>query len=146
MIQKTYGVYGLMEWQPIIYAGHAKFCPQFVGGMVTAYGVTPAKYTTSDTLRQRLIENSPYYQSGRISLLYQTGEEELKAEAAKPAAEAVKEAPTPTDKKTETMKFASTGDAQNYLCETFGLFKSDIRSKVACISAAAERGLTIEVE
>lgn len=69
MIRKTYGVSGLMDWTTQIKAGKAAVNVRFSGGALTAYGVTPAKYSTSNPIFQSVIENSDYFKSGRIKLL-----------------------------------------------------------------------------
>jgi hypothetical protein len=62
----TYGVYGMMEYQPIIKIGRATLKVLFTDGSMTAIGQNPAKYTTSDFLVQRAIENSSEFKKGRI--------------------------------------------------------------------------------
>ena len=62
----TYGVYGMMEYQTIIKIGRATLKVLFTDGSMTAIGQNPAKYTTSDFLVQRAIENSSEYKKGRI--------------------------------------------------------------------------------
>lgn len=69
MIRKTYGVSGLMDWTTQIKAGKASVSVHFTGGALTAYGVTPAKYSTSNPFFQSVIENSEQFKSGRIELL-----------------------------------------------------------------------------
>lgn len=69
MIRKTYGVSGLMDWTTQIKAGKGSVSVHFTGGALTAYGVTPAKYSTSDPFFQSVIENSKQFKSGRIELL-----------------------------------------------------------------------------
>ena len=69
MIRKTYGVSGLMDWTTQIKVGKATLNVHFVGGALTAYGVTPAKYSTANPIFQNVIENSDYFKSGRIQLL-----------------------------------------------------------------------------
>lgn len=69
MIQKTYGVVGLMDWTTQIKAGKATVSVHFTGGALTAYGVTPAKYTTANKFFQSIIEHSSDFASGRIVLL-----------------------------------------------------------------------------
>lgn len=69
MIRKTYGVSGLMDWTTQIKVGKGTVSVHFTGGALTAYGVTPAKYSTSNTLFQNVIENSEQFKSGRIQLL-----------------------------------------------------------------------------
>lgn len=69
MIRKTYGVSGLMDWTTQIKAGKGSVSVHFTGGALTAYGVTPAKYSTSNPFFQSVIENSKQFNSGRIELL-----------------------------------------------------------------------------
>mgnify|MGYP001002537665 FL=1 len=69
MIRKTYGVSGLMDWTTQIKAGKGSVSVHFTGGALTAYGVTPAKFSTSNPFFQNAIENSEQFQSGRIELI-----------------------------------------------------------------------------
>lgn len=69
MIRKTYGVSGLMDWTTQIKAGKGSVSVHFTGGALTAYGVTPAKYSTSNPFFQSVIENSKQFKTGRIELL-----------------------------------------------------------------------------
>ena len=66
---KTYGVSGLMDWTTQIKAGKGSVSVHFSGGALTAYGVTPAKFSTANVFFQNVIENSEQYRSGRIVLL-----------------------------------------------------------------------------
>lgn len=79
MIRKTYGVSGLMDWTTQIKTGKVSVSVHFTGGALTAYGVTPAKYSTSNPFFQSVIENSEQFKSGRIMLL---GEMEVPDDAA----------------------------------------------------------------
>lgn len=65
----TYGVYGMMEYQTIIKIGRATLKVLFTDGSMTAIGQNPAKYTTSDFLAQRAIENSSEFKKGRIQVV-----------------------------------------------------------------------------
>lgn len=135
---KTYGVYGLMDWQPIIRVGRAKFCPLFTGGGATAYGQTPAKYATSNEVCQRIIENSDYFKSGHIKLLYTNEIEEAKdlevcAESHDDGAEYVEKV------------FPSMGDAASYVAETFGTPKSKLRTREAIVSAGKAHNVNIKI-
>lgn len=56
----------MMEYQTIIKIGRATLKVLFTDGSMTAIGQNPAKYTTSDFLVQRAIENSSEYKKGRI--------------------------------------------------------------------------------
>lgn len=135
---KTYGVYGLMDWQPIIRVGRAKFCPLFTGGGATAYGQTPAKYATSNEVCQRIIENSDYFKSGHIKLLYSNEIEEAKdlevcAESHDDGAEYVEKV------------FPSMGDAASYVAESFGTPKSKLRTRDAIVSAGKAHNVNIKI-
>ena len=85
MIRKTYGVSGLMDWTTQIKTGKVSVSVHFSGGALTAYGVTPAKYSTSNPFFQSVIENSEQFKSGRIMLL---GEMEVPDDAATKARKA----------------------------------------------------------
>lgn len=135
---KTYGVYGLMDWQPIIRVGRAKFCPLFTGGGATAYGQTPAKYATSNEVCQRIIENSDYFKSGHIKLLYTNEIEEAKdlevcAESHDDCAEYVEKV------------FPSMGDAASYVADSFGTPKSKLRTRDAIVSAGKAHNVNIKI-
>ena len=69
MFLKTYGVSGLMDWTTQLKVGKGCVTVHFTGGALTAYGVTPAKYQTSNEFFQRVIECSDDFKSGRIKLL-----------------------------------------------------------------------------
>lgn len=72
MLQKKYGVEGLVDWKAQISAGRAKVIVHFAGGALTRFGVTPAEFTTKDAFIQRVIEDSGYFKSGRIRILSTT--------------------------------------------------------------------------
>lgn len=83
---RTYGVEGYMDWQCEIPIGRARAIVHFTGGTMTTYGVTPAEYSTGDPVKQRIIEGSPQFKSGRIKLIRKTGTPDpAKPRAPKPA-------------------------------------------------------------
>ena len=89
----TYGVYGMMEYQAIIKIGRATLKVLFTDGSMTAIGQNPAKYTTSDFLVQRAIENSSEFKKGRIQVVDTIElDEEVRIERnpAKPSTQAAK--------------------------------------------------------
>ena len=89
----TYGVYGMMEYQSIIKIGRATLKVLFTDGSMTAIGQNPAKYTTSDFLVQRAIENSSEFKKGRIQVVDTIElDEEVRIERnpAKPSTQAAK--------------------------------------------------------
>lgn len=59
----------MMEYQSIIKIGRATLKVLFTDGSMTAIGQNPAKYTTSDFLVQRAIENSSEFKRGRITVV-----------------------------------------------------------------------------
>lgn len=139
-ITKTYGeMSGLMEWNPIIHVGRTKFSPSFTGGGNSAFGITPAKYTTSDAFRQFLIEHSDYYKSGRITLLYkeESGVDET-TEAEDPAEEE-----SSNEVKLTPISFVATSDAANYLHDKYNVAKTSLRSKENIIKVGKDNGLDI---
>lgn len=67
--RKSYGVSGLMEWTVLVPAGNSFLRVEFTGGTMNGYGISPATFTTSDPVVQRIIEESVLYRSGRIRSL-----------------------------------------------------------------------------
>lgn len=93
----TYGVYGMMEYQSIIKIGRATLKVMFSDGSMTAIGQNPAKYTTSDFLVQRAIENSSEFKKGRITIVNSIElDEEVRIER-NPAKPSTQQAPTPAE-------------------------------------------------
>lgn len=72
MEKKTYGAPRLVDWVAQIKVGAATVRVHFAGGALTAYGVTPAEYTTDNPFIQRVIEQSAYFKEGRIIMLRKT--------------------------------------------------------------------------
>lgn len=150
-ITKTYGVLGLMDWQPILHVGKAKFQPLFEGGGATAYGETPAKYTTSNPILQHIIESSHYFKVGHIQLLYSNTTDDgsgIEEEGDKTTNEAEVTGAETTDAEAEesgeAMDFASTGDAAQYLADNFDIPKSQLRGRSNVVTAAKEHGIIIK--
>lgn len=65
----TYGAPRLLDWVAQIEAGAATVRVHFTGGALTAYGITPAEYTTTNPFIQKVIEQSSYFKEGRITRL-----------------------------------------------------------------------------
>ena len=97
MIRKTYGVSGLMDWTTQIKTGKVSVSVHFTGGALTAYGVTPAKYSTSNPFFQSVIENSEQFKSGRIMLLSEMEVPDDAATKARKARMAAKAAEKPAN-------------------------------------------------
>lgn len=107
MIRKTYGVSGMMDWTTQIKAGKGAVSVHFTGGALTAYGVTPAKFSTSNPFFQNVIENSDQFKSGRIELLSEMEVADDAAEKARKARMAARIAETPVVEKQPTAQNAS---------------------------------------
>ncbi len=110
----TYGVYGMMEYQTIIKIGRATLKVLFTDGSMTAIGQNPAKYTTSDFLVQRAIENSSEFKKGRITVVNTIElDEEVRIERnpAKPSTQQA-QAPTPAEAKPVAATAAKVEEAQ----------------------------------
>ena len=83
----------MMEYQTIIKIGRATLKVLFTDGSMTGIGQNPAKYTTSDFLVQRAIENSSEFKKGRIQVVDTIElDEEVRIERnpAKPSTQAAK--------------------------------------------------------
>lgn len=96
----------MMEYQSIIKIGRATLKVLFSDGSMTAFGQNPAKYTTSDFLVQRAIENSSDFKRGRITVVNAIElDEEVRIERNPAKKETVKVANTevePTAEETTT--------------------------------------------
>lgn len=160
MEKKTYIAPGLMDWVAQIKTGAATVKIHFGGGAITAYGVTPAEYTTSDAFMQQVIERSSYYKSGRIKVgLRETisAPEKPKTTASKPAATAQEVAVGATDKPecepaveaTEDAPHDSykevavtcLQDAQDYLQQNYGISSYKVRTRAMAQKVAMEHGI-----
>lgn len=65
---KIYGMRGLLEWHGTVHSKGLRMKVDFTNGSVTAFGVAPATFITSDTMTQAIMENSDEFKSGRIRL------------------------------------------------------------------------------
>lgn len=78
MKKVTYGVVDLIDWNARIPVGKACMSVHFTGGALTKYGVTPAEFTTTDPFTQRVIEDSEYFRTGRITVLRSVGHADVR--------------------------------------------------------------------
>lgn len=109
----TYGVYGMMEYQTIIKIGRATLKVLFTDGSMTAIGQNPAKYTTSDFLVQRAIENSSEFKKGRIQVVDTIElDEEVRIER-NPAKPTTLHAPSPAEAKPVAATAAKVEEPQD---------------------------------
>lgn len=145
----TYGVPRLVDWVAQIKVGAATLRVHFTGGALTAYGVTPAEYTTSDPFIQKVIEQSNYFKQGRIIIQRQieTDEPRKRVPKGQPKGEP---APQPTPVETEAEGTATAGptkvevtclpDAQAYLQENFNISSYKVRNCETAQKIAYEHG------
>lgn len=119
MKRKTYGVSGLMDWTTQIKAGKAMVTVHFTGGALTAYGVTPATYSTTDAFFQRVIEGSAQFRSGKIALLseMEVGGNPDAADAARKMAKDKAAVGTSDSALTEAKDEAENGDEEGTVVE-----------------------------
>lgn len=136
MIQiKTYGIIGLMEWHGQITSGGIKMKIDFTNGGMTAYGTTPATFTTKHKLTQHIIENSNEFKSGRIYLVSKT--------------DIAEESDNKNNANSQVVKVADKAEAIEWLKENYpdkGYTAFKLRSKEAFDSACAECNVVFDIQ
>ena len=146
MRQVTYGVDDLIDWNARIPVGKACMSVHFTGGALTKYGVTPAEFTTTDPFTQRVIEDSEYFRSGRITILRSVGRPDIHPANRRdtPATQkAFAEAVLPMDDAPEAtadieeVDVACLEDAMEYLRARFSLPSYRVRNMEAVREIAA---------
>lgn len=60
---------GLLEWHGSVNCGGVKMKVAFTNGSATAWGVSPATFTTEDELTQHIMEHSDMFKDGRIKVV-----------------------------------------------------------------------------
>ena len=160
---KTYGVKGLMECVYYIPVGKAKLKLNFTGGVLTAYGNTPAKYTTDDPVKQAIIENSALFKSGKVEL---TRERVIDAAPVNDQAAPVSDQAAPvsdrkhyasplhsmgcnTDKplgELTAMTMSSLAEARDYLMKNFSYAASSLTSTDKIKAAGKAHGIDITIQ
>lgn len=134
MAKKTYGVKGMIEWHALIPFGKSMMSVKFTGGALTGYGISPAKFTTSDKITQNVIERSDLFKSGKIMLLMTYEEPGDKAEQSV-------EKKADAKAKLEEVKVASIDDAKEYLMENFKISWTKLRTQDAIMQAGKANGV-----
>ncbi len=67
-MSKTYITPGLLDFRLVLRVGKAWITVEFKGNRSSGYGDYAAKFTTDDSTLQYLIERSPEFLAGRITL------------------------------------------------------------------------------
>lgn len=161
---KTYGIYNLTEWHGKVKAGTIEVNVSFTGGTASPSGAQPAYMVTKDPIVQFVIENSKEFKDGLINLVFVDEIEGNHRRMAipKPVDEKPAFAPStelhddnqgfaPSTEHQEVeesqegsedgMKIVEVTDidaARDYLADTYGIARSNIRYKINVLEKAAE--------
>ena len=142
MTQKTYGVYGMIEWSILLNVAGRIMNIDFEGGLASGTGIRPATFTTRNEIVQFAIENSGHFKHGRIILVSEMDIEEPK----EAIAEATEINPTETEEVVEDnlteVEVSSLEEAVDYLVSNFDdAKKQQLRSKVTAKAFAETKGI-----
>ena len=142
MIQKTYGVYGMIEWSILLNVAGRIMNIDFEGGLASGTGIRPATFTTRNEIVQFAIENSGHFKQGRIILVSEMDIEEPK----EVIAEDTEITPTDTEVAAEDnlteVEVSSLEEAVDYLVSNFDdAKKQQLRSKVTAKAFAETKGI-----
>lgn len=142
MTQKTYGVYGMIEWSILLNVAGRIMNIDFEGGLASGTGIRPATFTTRNEIVQFAIENSGHFKQGRIILVSEMDIEEPK----EVIAEATEIIPTDTEEVVEDnlteVEVSSLEEAVDYLVSNFDdAKKQQLRSKVTAKAFAETKGI-----
>lgn len=142
MTQKTYGVYGMIEWSILLNVAGRIMNIDFEGGLASGTGIRPATFTTRNEIVQFAIENSGHFKQGRIILVSEMDIEEPN----EVIAEATEIIPTDTEVAAEDnlteVEVSSLEEAVDYLVSNFDdAKKQQLRSKAAAKAFAETKGV-----
>jgi hypothetical protein len=142
MTQKTYGVYGMIEWSILLNVAGRIMNIDFEGGLASGTGIRPATFTTRNEIVQFAIENSGHFKKGRIILVSEMDIEEPK----EVIAEDTEIIPTDTEEVVEDnlteVEVSSLEEAVDYLVSNFDdAKKQQLRSKVTAKAFAETKGI-----
>ena len=142
MTQKTYGVYGMIEWSILLNVAGRIMNIDFEGGLASGTGIRPATFTTRNEIVQFAIENSGHFKQGRIILVSEMDIEEPN----EVIAEATEILPTDTEVAAEDnlteVEVSSLEEAVDYLVSNFDdAKKQQLRSKAAAKAFAETKGV-----
>lgn len=142
MTQKTYGVYGMIEWSILLNVAGRIMNIDFEGGLASGTGIRPATFTTRNEIVQFAIENSGHFKQGRIILVSEMDIEEPK----EVIAEDTEITPTDTEVAAEDnlteVEVSSLEEAVDYLVSNFDdAKKQQLRSKVTAKAFAKTKGI-----
>lgn len=130
----TYTAPNLMDWVVQIKAGAATVKVHFIGGAITAYGVTPASYTTANPFIQKVIEQSTHFKEKRIQIGRRVVLPEPAMPKAKPKVQEQTTAIKATDTATIIQQPKEDGNTQKA--------KSEVEAPVTETNENSEDGIT----
>lgn len=137
MKQKTYGVYGLMEWSVLLKMGKKQFHINFTEGSSSTAGVIPATYTTNNPIIQLAVESSKLFKDHQIKLIGEVSlEEDEKKTVVEGSAENVANG--------TVVKVSCLDDAKDYLSDTCGAKREKLISKKSILAVAKQNGIVFE--
>lgn len=139
--KKTYAIYGMIEKSIVLPINKARIRVDFTRGTIGSNGVTPAKFTTSDTVVQTAIENSQMFKNGvikehnktpiRTVTIQQSHKEETPSED--------------TDKTGEQLfvytEVKNVQEAKYILMDDFGVSLAELQNKAQTIEKANQLGV-----
>lgn len=146
--RKTYGIHGLLEWHGTIENNGVKMRVDFTNGSVSAYGVSPATFTTDNELTQLFIESSEQFKGGRIHLrsaapLADVPRSKQGSHATPTSSATSTENPVGMPEKKE-VEVNSLAEAKDYLVENHGIAASKLRSRAQILEQAASCGVAFK--
>lgn len=141
--KKIYGISGFVEKSIVLPINKVRIRINFMNGIVNADGITPARFSTNDTIVQTAIENSKLYKEGQIKLIKKIsiGKIGLRSQSPKIAEEQV------VDTHTNPQAFVypevkNVQAAKDVLMTTFGVSLSELQNKEQTLGKASELGVS----
>ena len=138
----TYGVNGMIEWVALIKAGKTTIKVPFSGGSLTAYGVTPAEFTTDNAVYQAAIERSEYYRDGRIVKL---AEYPLQTVEDVEAVDVTNEVAEEAKVELQEIAVSDLAAAKAYLMENYSVAANKLTSLNKIKTVAATYGIEFKI-
>lgn len=150
---KVYGIYGMNESVLLFKAGPAQVSITFSGGSTAGMGITPAQFSTDNSVFQHIIEQSDHFISQRVKLLrcdiiekdepeeslgHKESSEVITKDEPEDAfqAEEIKN----TDP-LEEVEISCLADAKEYMATNFGYKKTSLKGVDSVHAAAAKHGI-----
>lgn len=137
IIEKTYGIRGIVSKSVLLECKGKKVRIEFSGGSINTAGIRPAKYRTSDPDIQKAIESDRRFKGIEVSQSAAETEEDDCSEKDNEN--------SGTEQVTEThVEAKNFQQARNILASEYGVPISDMPNKDAVMSKAKQLGVTFE--